>query len=237
MLTLNRHLIAALALSAGLLALSPALAVPPADPVEAGGKALIARFQAALESCGLQPPYTPGVIVDSRPSLVSFFLDDRSVHLSRWAEMPDFVHELLTGWAADGTLGLTPEAQFAEIFNSLLVPHELGHFVQSLDGRWNTLDNWTAEVEANRIAIAFWSLDPDDAARIAARVENFKVFLSKLPDPVPPGEDPHAYFEANYEKLSNDPAAYGWYQGAFMRAAWADRGKADFCALVKPASP
>ena len=54
---------------------------------------------------------------------------------------------------------------------------------------------------------------------------------------MPQGEDPHAYFEANYEKLSNDPAAYGWYQGAFMRAAWAEKDKADFCALVNPPKP
>lgn len=225
------------ALVCAALLLSPAAHATAEDPIETNAKALIARFDTALKACGVTPPYTPGVVIDSEPSIISFFHKDKSVHMSRWADTPPFVRDLLTGWAAAGTLGLTPEEQFAEIFNSLLVPHELGHFAQSINGHWKTLDFWTAEVEANRIAIAFWSLEPADAAKIAARVENFNAFLASLPSPVPDGEDPHAYFEANYERLSNDPAAYGWYQGAFMRAAWADNGKADFCALVNPPKP
>ncbi len=229
------HIRAALASAA--LVFTPAAHAATQDPIETNARALIARFDTALKACGVTPPYTPGFVIDSAPSLVSFYFKDKSVHLSRWSEMPPFVHDLLTGWAAAGTLGLTPEGQFAEIFNSLLVPHELGHFAQSINGHSETLDFWTSEVEANRIAIAFWSLEPADAEKIAARVENFNVFLAGLPNPVPQGEDPHAYFEANYEKLSNDPAAYGWYQGAFMRAAWAEKDKADFCALVNPPKP
>lgn len=205
-----------------------------ADPLEAQTRAIIARFDTALRACGVTPPYVPGVVIDSTPSLVSFYTDDRSVHLSRWAEMPEGIQGMLGGWAAAGTLGLTPEGQFAEIFNSLLVPHELGHFVASFDGRWEREDAWTNEVLANRIAIAFWAQDTEAAAPIADRVENFNVFLSQLPNPVPEGEDPHAYFESNYQALSNDAAAYGWYQGAFMRTAWAGREDVSFCDLVKP---
>ena len=64
-----------------------------------------------------------------------------------------------------------------------------------------------------------------DKAGIAERVRNFERFLGTLPT----GTDPHAYFEANYEKLGSDAAAYGWYQSAFMRAARAKRGERDFC--------
>lgn len=205
------------------------------DPLETHTRAIIARFDTALRACGVTPPYVPGVVVDSMPSLVSFYTDDRSVHQSRWAEMPAEMQGMMGGWAAAGTLGLTPEGQFAEIFNSLLVPHELGHFVASFDGRLEREDSWTNEVLANRIAIAFWAQDTAGGAPIADRVENFNVFLSKLPSPVPEGENPHAYFESNYQALSNDAAAYGWYQGAFMRAAWAERESAGFCDLVKPA--
>jgi enamine deaminase RidA (YjgF/YER057c/UK114 family) len=205
-----------------------------ADPLETQTRAIIARFDTALRACGVTPPYVPGVVVDSMPSLVSFYTDDRSVHQSRWAEMPAEVQGMMGGWAAAGTLGLTPEGQFAEIFNSLLVPHELGHFVASFDGRLEREDSWTNEVLANRIAIAFWAQDTAGSAPIADRVENFNVFLGQLPSPVPEGADPHAYFESNYQALSNDAAAYGWYQGAFMRTAWAEHGTASFCDLVKP---
>ena len=209
------------------------------DPVADMASPLIQKFETALKACGIEPGAMPGVVVDSEPSLVSFSHRDRSLHLSRWTEMPAPIQGMVAEWAAQGTLGLSPEDQFGEIFNSLLIPHELGHFVQMLDGRDRTLDNWSAEVDANRVAVAFWSLEPADAARIAERVANFNDFLAALPSPVPAGEDPHAYFEANYERLGSDPAAYGWYQGAFMRTAWAQRQDATFCQLVKPgaASP
>ncbi len=96
---------------------------------------------------------------------------------------------------------------------------------------------WESEVEANRIAIAFWSLDPAEAAQLPARIENFAVFLEALPDPVPPGVSPRDYFNANYERLGDDAQAYGWYQGAFMRTAWNERAQTDFCSLVRLNAP
>ena len=126
---------------------------------------------------------------------------------------------------------------FSEIFNSLLVSHELGHHLQWLSGRNRTLDNWQLETEANQIAIAYWSIAPEGDAPIATRVTNFERFLGSLPNPVPAGTDAHAYFEANYEQLGSDPAAYGWYQGAFMRTAWANRHERDFCGWVKLNTP
>lgn len=217
-----------------------ALAAPAAaqdvDPVIAHAQTLIERFTAEMRECGVEPQYTPGVVVDSRASIISFYDGDRAVHLSRWADAPPFVQELVTAWAAVGTLGYTPEQQFEEIFNDLLVPHELGHYVELSSGGYNETDFWVGEVNANRIALAFFALDPASRERLPARIENYNRFLAELPNPVPEGEDPHAFFQANYERLSNDPAAYGWYQGAFMRAAWAQKDEADFCTLVRQAA-
>ena len=223
-------------LMAGAVLMAAPVSAQDADPLAEQATAIISRFDTALRACGVTPAYVPGVVIDSEPTLVSFVPRDRSVHLSRWAQMPAGLQEMLGGWAAAGTLGLTPEQQFGEIFNSLLVPHELGHFVTLLDGRIETQDNWTNEVTANRIAIAFWLQDTVPNALVADRIENFNRFLSQLPNPVPEGEDPHAYFESHYEALSNDAAAYGWYQGAFMRTAWAEHEGVSFCDLVKPAA-
>ncbi|NBB53080.1 hypothetical protein GVN24_32885 [Rhizobium sp. CRIBSB] len=228
----------ALAFTAGLAfaAASAPVAAQTGDPLVAQTESIIGRFVGELRACGVEPRYVPGVIVDSAPSIVSFYEGDRAVHLSRWADAPSFVRELVTAWASAGTLGLTPEQQFAEIFNSLLVPHELGHFVELSTGAYDQQDFWVGEVNANRIALAYWALDPAERARLPERIENYNRFLAALPNPVPEGEDPHAYFQANYERLSNDPAAYGWYQGAFMRAAWAQKDDADFCTLVSAAA-
>lgn len=206
------------------------------DPVEVATKGIIDRFDAAIRACGLTPPFVPGVAMVSSSTLVSYDTERHLVQQSSWADMPPEIQGLVAAWAEAGTLGLSPEGQFAEVFNSLLVPHELGHYVAQLDGRLEREDSWTNEVLANRIAIAFWSLDPEGKAAIADRVANFTGFLNALPNPVPAGEDPHAYFEANYAALGADPAAYGWYQGAFMTTAWNLRDEDTFCGLVKPAA-
>lgn len=213
------------------------LTIPSAgiDPLEASTQAIIDRFDQAIRDCGLSPPYVPKVSVATSANLVSYNPSTRLLQQSRWAELPPSIQGLVTAWAEAGTLGLSPEAQFGEIFNSLLVPHELGHYVAVLDGRLAREDSWTNEVLANRIAIAFWSLDTEGEARIDDRVANFTGFLNALPNPVPVGEDPRSYFQANYAALGRDPAAYGWYQGAFMTAAWAMREQDDFCSLVNPA--
>lgn len=215
----------------------PVFAQTVTDPVQAEATALRDRFVAAIKACGVTPTFEPGVIVETHPGLVAYFNDDRSAHLSRWAEVDPSFQGMVEAWGAAGPLGLDGEHQFSEIFNSLLLPHELGHFLQHQSGRFETLDHWEAEVEANRIAIAFWSLDPADAARLPARIENFTGFLGKLPDPVPEGSTPRDYFNANYRQLGADAQAYGWYQGAFMRTAWAERNQNDFCALVRLNSP
>ena len=223
----------AVAVVAAMTLAGPAMADTP-DPVREKAAAIIGRFDAALRACGVEPEFVPGIVIDSDPTIISFYDRTRSVHLSRWSEMPPPVQGLMEAWAEGGTLGLAPEAHFAEIFNSLLIPHELGHYVAMMDGRFRTQDFWTNEVQANRIALAFWAMDAEPGRPLADRVENFTRFLSALPDPVPAGQDPRAYFEANYEALGADPMAYGWYQGAFMRAAWAEHESAGFCDLVKP---
>lgn len=225
----------AIALGLAVFALAEPTRAQPADPLVAQSETLIGRFITEMRNCGVEPRYVPAVVVDSAPSIISFYEGDRAVHLTRWADAPSFVQDLVNAWAAAGTLGYTPEQQFAEIFNSLLIPHEMGHFAEIAGGRYDQADFWVGEVNANRIALAFWALDPVERERLPARIENYNAFLAALPNPVPEGEDPHAYFQANYERLSNDPAAYGWYQGAFMRAAWAQKDEADFCTLIRQA--
>lgn len=145
---------------------------------------------------------------------------------------------LVTAWSQQGTLGLAPEQMFGEIFNSFLLAHELGHYLEHMSGRLNAVDLWQSEVEANQIAIAFWEQDAGQAERLPMRVENFNRFLEGLPDPVPAGEDSRAWFIANYDgRLSTDAAAYGWYQGAFVRTAWAQRADRDFCGWVQANPP
>lgn len=226
--------------AAGILCLGMATSsqaqVPP-DAVTQSGSMILGRFMAAVRACGVEPRFVPTLVVKTAPQVVFYLPKDDTIHLSRWEEMPPPVQGFMAEWAKQGSLGLAPPAMFAEIFNNLLVPHELGHYLQTNSAHRHKLDLWQSELEANQIAIAFWSMTPEAKAGIAERVRNFERFLGTLPTPVPAGTDPHAYFEANYEKLGSDAAAYGWYQGAFMRAAWAKRDEHDFCGWVRLNKP
>lgn len=224
-------------LAAALLASSFAAAaqtpLPAPDPLEVHAEEIRDRFVAAVRNCGVEPTFVPAVFIRTSPALATYHSGDRALYLSRYEELPPPIQQTMQAWAANGTLGLDAAGQFGEIFNTLVVPHELGHALQFMWGRHPTLDRWESETEANRIAIAFWALDPAEAERLPQRIENVTGFLSRLPNPVPEGRSPREHFNADYWALLADPQAYGWFQGTLMQTAWEDRGQNDFCTLVR----
>lgn len=231
---------AAIAVVAG----SPLRAATPPTPgavdsVEQQALAIRDRFIGALRSCGVRPSFIPSVAVHYNPGIVSYTFADRTVHLTPWSELPAPLKGMMAGWAKAGTLGLDPENQFREIFDTFLVAHELGHYLQMMSGRKAQLDRWESEVEANRIAIAFWSRETGGGRSVATRVENITRFLGTFPNPVPEGTTPKDFFNTRYMQISSQPQVYGWFQGAFMRTAWAEHRNNDFChfARLKPTRP
>ena len=221
---------------AGMIGIGPAHAAST-DPTTARATVIRDRFVAAIRRCGTTPAFVPSIKIDTDPTLVSYLFADRSVHLSRWADLLPPLKEFIAAWAKRGTMGLDPEQMFREIFNDFLVAHELGHYLEHMSGRIRRMDPTDAETDANRIALAFWSLDRTDRAVLPRRYENFTRFLSELPNPVPAGQEPRAYLAKNYSRISQDGAAYGWYQGRFLRDAWAKRDERDFCGWVKANPP
>ena len=207
------------------------------DTVNARASAIRDTFLAAVRRCGVTPTFIPNIKIDTDPGVVFYLYADRSVHLSRWVDLPQPLKEFITVWAAQGTMGLNPEQMFGEIFNDFLVAHELGHYLAHMSGRNRKLDPTDGETEANQIALAFWSLNDTDRERLPFRYENYTKFLLALPNPVPEGQDPRKYLAQNYSKVSQDGLAYGWYQGRFLKDAWGKRSERDFCGWVKINSP
>ena len=227
------------AIAAGAMSFSAANAATgaPSDPVAAQASAIRDRFVSAIRNCGAAPSFVPPVVVDSHADIVSYSYTDRSVHLTRWTDLPPPFKDFIAAWAAQGTMGLRPEDMFREIFNDFLVAHELGHYLKHLSGRAQTLDPTDAETEANRIALAFWALDPTERERLPARYANFTNALLTLPDPVPSGLNARDYLAENYAIVARNGVAHGWYQGRFMKEAWEKRGERDFCGWVKANPP
>jgi hypothetical protein len=69
---------------------------------------------------------------------------------------------------------------------------------------------WQYESVANRISVAWWR--ERDSGYLDRLVNDFRQIQRKLPNPIPQGEDARAFFTREYEKLAQDPNAYGWFQ-------------------------
>jgi hypothetical protein len=127
---------------------------------------------------------------------------------------------------------------YREMFNSFIAPHELGHYLQDVAGRWKRMSGWDAELEANRIGIAFWSLQPGPEGRVDARVENITRFLDEVPSPVPAGDTAQAFFNCNYAAFTRGEAGplnamnYSWFQALMFTTALRERRDHSFCRLV-----
>jgi len=221
---------ALMAASASLVPSAAAAQTAP-DPVETKVIGIRDRFVAAVKACGVEPAFVPAVSILTNGSVISY--SRKTLTIGRWEDLPPPLQGLFEAWAARETPGEDGRTLFDNLFNGFLVAHELGHWVGDWSGRWATLDRWDSEMEANRFAIAFAALDPTTAAGLEKTVSEF-AFTGQGPGPVPAGQDERAYFDSNYDTLSQrDPVAYGWFQARLMRLAWEQRDDADFCELVK----
>lgn len=189
------------------------------------------RFVAAVRRCGVEPRFAPKVELLSTPAVISYDADRRTLVVGRWETLPPPIQTFFAQWAARDFPGQPPRRLFDELFNGFLVGHELGHWAADQSGRLATLDHYSAEVEANRYAIAFSDLD--HSGKTESIVRRFS-YLSTLPRPVPVGENQRAWFNTHYWNLARtNPVAYNWYQGVFMREAWRQRRTTSFCMLAR----
>ena len=163
----SRMLIATAAAIGCIGARSPLSSMPTVQEL---GTSIRDRFVHAARECGATLPFIPKVVVDPSASIdVHYSSDDRSIHFTDWANLDAGSRGAITAWAAKGTFKLTPEAMYREMFNSFIAPHELGHYLQDISKRWEGMSGWNAELEANRIGIAFWSLQPGPEGKVEAR--------------------------------------------------------------------
>ena len=213
--------------------------VPPKKSVGQIGTSIRDRFIQAANACGAKLPFEPRVTVDTGSTIdVHYSFNDRAIHFTEWKNLDQDSQGAITAWAAKGTLGLSPEGMYREMFNSFIAPHELGHYLQQVSGRYGTLTPWDAELEANRIGMAFWVLQRGAEGDVKARVTNITRFLDDVPSPVPAGQDAKAFFNANYAAFSAgkdgplNPMNYSWFQAEMMKTALRERRQYPFCKLV-----
>ncbi len=144
------------------------------------------------------------------------------VHEAHWEKLPSPIQATFNQWAAYTGDESSGRQLFQDMFYRFFFVHELGHWLQGevLDQRHDAMAQrakknsatamWQYETVANRVSVAWWR--EHDPAYLAKLVKDFRRIQRELPNPIPPGEDARAFFTREYDKLTEDPNAYGWFQ-------------------------
>ena len=207
-------------------------------PVYADSAALRLGAQSMVDAFAVQVAHargaalaeTPAVEVRNTPQLIFFSQRSNRVVVPSWETTPPEMRAVFRTFAA----GDDAEAEhlFRAVFNRFLVAHEAAHWFQAHAARQQpTL--YENENAANRLAVAFWRTQPGGEQFLAEMERLTTRAADALSDPTPAGQDPVAYFGANYQALGADPLKYGYYQFRFMRDAVRDRAQLDFAELVR----
>jgi len=59
-------------------------------------------------------------------------------------------------------------------------------------------------------------------------VNDVRKIQKQLPNPVPEGENARAFFTREYDKLAEDPNAYGWFQLQLVILAYDEKPALSF---------
>lgn len=226
-------------LLAGCAASPPHTARGPVVPayadeaqLQAGAQAVVDAFAAEVQRVHGRPlADRPTVEVRNTPQLIFFNGRDNVVVVPWWATAPGSMHGTFRVFA--GGDDARARHLFNAFFNRFLIAHEAAHWYQARAGR-REATLYANENMANRLAVAFWRTQPD-GERLLDELEGLTASaVAALPDPTPPGEEPAAYFGANYQVLAREPLKYGYYQFRFMADALRDRSQLDFATMVAP---
>jgi hypothetical protein len=210
------------------------------DPVLDQERAIAVKVEAhsSIDNFKLRTK-APEIRIDA--GLTLSFYDNGTgniVHEEHWEKLPSSIRATFNQWAVYTGDESSGRQLFQDMFYRFFFVHELGHWMQDqvLDQRHDVMAEiakknsdvarWQYETVANRISVAWWR--DHDVAYLAKLVKDFRRIQRKLPNPIPHGEDARAFFTREYEKLSEDPNAYGWFQLQMVISAYDEQPVLSF---------
>jgi hypothetical protein len=193
---------------------------------------ILDAFYGAVVACGYQPYFKPTLQVAQTSGATRYDPVSQAVVLVPYEVLPPSRRAAMDRFAAIGTLSLSGREQYSEVFNQLLVPHELGHWLQEMAQR--PINRWQAEYDANRIMVAFWREHPSSLASTEQRLANFVAQAPDSPSPMP--NDSHMevadYFVTHLSDIESNPLLYASFQKFMVRQAVAEQPIPTFCELL-----
>jgi hypothetical protein len=200
---------------------------------------IVDTFYEAVVACDRTPPFKPSVSMDPTSDAIRYDSVNRVIVLVPYESLPPPRRAAMDRFAAIGTLGLSGREQYLEVFHNLLVPHELGHWLQEIAQR--PLNRWLAEYQANQIMVAFWREYPaaSPAPATELRLANFVAQPPHAPSPMPAdaGLSVSDYFNSHLAEIEANPMAYAAFQKLMVRQAMVEEPAPSFGELVEQIWP
>lgn len=188
---------------------------------------MIAQFDVFMHNNGIELPYKPGVKVSTTYALIYWDSESKSVVLPYWKELYPEQREIFTRWKGD-------EAQyfFISLFNWFFIPHELGHFAMLTNDNLN-ISAYEAERRANIFAITFFRKDKENKEKLQYIENSLQDVIKRLPSIDFQNMTEEEYFNANYQKLGNNPDAYAYFQFKFILDILKDKNQIPLVDLIE----
>lgn len=102
------------------------------DLVTSQAQSILDAFYNGVVACGREPSFKPSIVTATTPDATRYDPPCRAVILVPYKTPPPPRRAAMDRFAAIGTLGLSGREQYIEVFNNLLVAHELGRWLQKI---------------------------------------------------------------------------------------------------------
>jgi hypothetical protein len=163
---------------------------------------------------------SPIIVVQDVPSFGSYDPDTNTLTSPAWEQMSTDEQSIFYKSLQPDAKEADARAEFEVGVHHWVIVHELGHWWEACRRMVDHGDHYAFELEANKIAAAYWS--EHDQTVIDHQKAVFETIVKKWPDPVPPGQTSSTYFNTKYEALGPTPA-YIWFQAQMCLTAFGQR--------------
>ncbi len=188
---------------------------------------LTEQFSVFIHNNGIDLPYIPGVEVATTYKLIYCDPENKRIVLPIWQELYPEQRTLFARWKGD-------EAQqfYISMFNWYFIAHEMGHFTMFTNPDLH-ISAYETEHRANIIAISFFRSTGENRKRLLQIENSLQEVLKGLPAIDLENMTEEDYFNANYQKLGNNPDAYAYFQFKFILDIMKDNGQYKIADVIK----
>ena len=194
-----------------------AIATGPAElrqttvqPMQNLRNSFVERAKSAGFKCSIPPPE---IKLDEVTSFGEYNSAKNTVTVSEWDKIPREERGFFAMLAGKGASVDSARQTFETVVHKFVFVHELGHWTQVCRGWSSHKGHYTTELDANRVAVAYWREVDPSVLKVMTRC--FEPFVASMPSPCPAGQDERKYFDANYRRLAPTPG-FIWYQARMV---------------------